>query len=102
MVMKTFHQQIKLHQAQLFPITVMPASVSAYTANVSVGIILVSAQERKDGHIGATTAQKSSDEASTTANTCRGDKHDPGTPDTDGGQIFYTSAEEESLSCHAG
>ncbi len=30
-VMKTFRQQINLHQATMSPITIMPGSVSAYT-----------------------------------------------------------------------
>ncbi len=85
-VMKTFRQQINLHQAQLIPITVMPASVSAYIANVSAGNTWVSAQGGQDGHVGAATAQKSSDEGSTTSNNRRGYKRDPGTPDTDEGK----------------
>ncbi len=65
-VMKTFHQQINFHQAQLIPITVMPASVSAYIVVVSTGTTWVSAHQGQDGHASAVTAQKSSDEGSTT------------------------------------
>ena len=83
-VMKTFRQQINLHQAQLIPITVMPATVAAYIANVSA---TGNARVKQDGQVaGATTPQKSSDEGSSTNNSRRGDKRDPGTPDTDEGK----------------
>jgi hypothetical protein len=82
-VMKTFCQQINLHQAQLIPITVMPASVSAYIANVSNNT-RVSGQGQ-DGSVGAAKIQKSN-EGSTTSSNRRGDKRDPGTPDTDEGK----------------
>ncbi len=61
----------------------MPASVSAYIANVSNNTRV--SGRGQDGSVGAATIQKSYEGSSTSSNR-RGDKRDPGTPDTDEGK----------------
>ncbi len=82
-VMKTFCQQINLHQATMSPITVMPGSVSAYTISASNNTRV--SGPGKDGSNnssdGASTSQKS-DKGSAISNNRHGNKRDPSTPDT--------------------
>jgi hypothetical protein len=98
-VMKTFCDQINLHQATMTPITVMPGAVAAYT--VSPWTSAQACEPKKDNKSITLADGASQSNSNATSNTkkCCGDKHDPGTPH--GNDENMSACQKQKKPCHA-
>jgi hypothetical protein len=80
-VMKTFRDQINLHQAMMTPITVMPKVVAAYTVSPWNNTQACGTKKAKNNSSLADGASHANSKNNPNTKQCHGDKRDPTTPD---------------------